>query len=374
MWSGDQSNAEGGILLLEPKHKHPCGHIMEDPKASCLGGRPTYYPNDLFHNNNNNINKSSKDQSSNILTSRPTCDVCGETMYLILQLYAPLEENELDRSLYVFGCNSASCVNQTFGEEENDKNDPLIGKRYSNGGGGVIKCLRSQSQRKTDNVVLEKRVEPSKSNIETTSGIGGGGGGGGGWGDDHDHSMDSSSSSSDDDSVGISMDDLEAMLSIVEAKEKDGTLGKSGTKKQPSRNRSTQKHPSNSQNDTRDTFSFPQYEVDVYDEPLTKKAQGEDEDDEIGMAQKDDKIVQGMLAKYLKEEEDSDLVAMIGEQHNRSRNGASGGNSNANNANMEKEERLSPEHSAFLSFTDRIKRAPLQVARYAYGGTAMWSM
>ena len=55
-------------------------------------------------------------------------------------------------------------------------------------------------------------MEPSNSNIETTSGIGGGGGGG--WGDDHDHSMDSSSSSSDDDSVGISMDDLEPIPKI----------------------------------------------------------------------------------------------------------------------------------------------------------------
>ena len=188
MWSGNQSNSEEGILLLEPKYMHPCNHILDDPKASYLGGQPSYYPNDLFHNKSNDNHT----QTLNPLKNRPTCDVCGETMYLILQLYAPLEENDLDRSLYVFGCNSASCVNQTFGKEENEKNESLIGKRFSVGGGGVIKCFRSQSQQTLDNIVLEKRVEPSK---KISSG----------WGDDTDDSM---GSSSDGDSVGISMDDL----------------------------------------------------------------------------------------------------------------------------------------------------------------------
>ena len=40
----------------------------------------------------------------------------------------------------------------------------------------------------------------------------------------------------------------------------------------------------------------------------------------------------------------------------------------------ERYERLSPEERAFLAFSNRLKRAPRQVVRYAYGGFPLWSV
>ena len=193
MWSGNQSQSEEGILLLEPKHKFPCNHLRLDAKSSCLGGPSTYYPNDLFRNNPNKF-------TSNPLLEHPICDLCNGPMHLILQLYAPLEENDLDRTMYVFGCNSASCLHQAFGSEENDMGESIVGKRFSVGGGGAIKCFRSQSARNT-NVELEKCVNAKMKHKKVNDS---------GWGEaghvDVD-SIESSSDSSDDDSIGVSMDD-----------------------------------------------------------------------------------------------------------------------------------------------------------------------
>uniref|UniRef100_U5EXL9 Programmed cell death protein 2 C-terminal domain-containing protein n=1 Tax=Corethrella appendiculata TaxID=1370023 RepID=U5EXL9_9DIPT len=45
----------------------------------------------------------------------PNCPICGETRPLILQIYAPLDNSQFHRTLYIFACLNAPCSNQNSG-------------------------------------------------------------------------------------------------------------------------------------------------------------------------------------------------------------------------------------------------------------------
>jgi hypothetical protein len=65
----------------------------------------------------------------------------------------------------------------------------------------------------------------------------------------------------------------------------------------------------------------------------------------------------------MEEEDDQEILMALG-----------GGSAGGGGVGREKDERLSAENRALLTFTDRIKRAPRQVVRYAKGGEPMWSV
>lgn len=94
MWSnGGDTNEHGEpILLLQPitknKHKKKCNL---SPSSSHIGGLPCFYSSDISPKSTDTI----------------ICTLCNEPMYLLLQLNAPLDD--LERTLYVFGCNRPSC-------------------------------------------------------------------------------------------------------------------------------------------------------------------------------------------------------------------------------------------------------------------------
>ena len=143
MWHGGKDLNEEGepILLLEPKPKSVSNgnkkknknstNNAQNPCASFVGGHPNYYPKD----ENYSILTSSQDGQS--LTK---CDMCHDSMYLLLQMHSPLDG--LDRTLYVFACNKASCIQKTFSSSSsnNNKND-TSNNRFSLGGKGVVKCI-----------------------------------------------------------------------------------------------------------------------------------------------------------------------------------------------------------------------------------------
>ena len=74
-----------------------------------------------------------------------------------------------------------------------------------------------------------------------------------------------------------------------------------------------------------------------------------------------------MLPRYLDVEDDEVILSAL-------RGGSIASNNDNSREGGERYERLPPEERAFLSFTRRLKRAPGQVARYAYGGSPMWSV
>jgi len=270
--AGGQEHANGkgeSVLLLEPQWTHtPSNSKKKDPCASFIGGAPCFFPNDTN------------------VQGQPKCGVCRQEMYLILQMYAPV--GSLERTVYIFGCNKASCLSSAFSVEPNQKCDSSMGdNRFCLGGHGVIRCIRSQPQPQT------------------------------------------------------------SML-------KNGNFALKTYEE-------VQDH------------SFAKYELDVYDEPpvkngLSAAADDDSDDEDVLVDDKNDAAVQKLLSKYLEEEDDIDNFSPI-----------KGGNTLSESSgegieNGEQYERLPPEDRAFWAFTNRVKRAPKQSVRYAYGGIPLWSM
>jgi len=404
MWRNGQDVNEIGesILLLEPKSSTTSSsnnsNNNSNYQASFIGGHPIYYPNDIHYST---LISSSSTTTATTKSTLLKCHICHNHMYLLLQLYTPLDD--LHRSLYVFSCNNASCLQSgVFG------GDTTNSSKFSLGGGGVIKCLRSQcviinnnnDDNNVDNDIIDDGIindttMVAKNNQEMEEDTNYNDDNNrwsideGGWGD-NDYDEDNNDNNNNNQTNSIpSMDDLEAMLAAMEANiegNKKGKSTKNDAKKKKHHDNKNQKNiETNVHHDAiqNDVPAFPKYELDLYDEPATNAFTkvsddnidiDDDDDETIGITNKDDKAIQKLLSSYLKDEEDDGIKSMIQSEsyhYNTSKTNVGNGN---NMIIGEKYERMSPEDKAFLSFTDRIKRAPYQTVRYAYDGIPLWSM
>ena len=236
---------------------------------------------------------------------------------------------------------------------------------------------------------------------------------GGGWGMDDDANGDCGDWGSNDAHVNptnlegadkststnntTSMEDLEKMLAAMESKNNESTEMEmekelpeinithehvQTVKNKPQNNSISSKHNAN---------TFQRYELEVYDEPYlnlpnqqgasTNREEIDSDDDDVLQVEdgsKEASDIDKLLSKYLKEEEDSDILSAIeyGARggSSASASGGSGGGGGGGALSGEKYERAPPEERCFLAFTNRIKRAPKQSVRYAYGGIPLWSM
>lgn len=357
MWSTERPESDP-ILLLEPASSKP-SKSKADPVASYIGGTPSFFPND------------------DIVSPRPLCAICNEEMYLIIQMYAPLDD--MDRSLLVFGCNTASCVTQAF----QGSNSNVTGEnfRFCLGGNGVFKCIRSQRNQEQEQQKDQKAVVQEQKMLSTWDADDGGWGDAdddddAGWGGDAGGDTDWGISEQQDGieinaEASSSMDELEAMLAVMEAKDKEEVRSKNiEIKSQQKHNPSnTTRQQNKSEGDQVASNAFPKYDLDVYDEPYISTIDVDSDDEDI-QDTTNDKDIQHLLSKYLEEEDDSEIVSAI-KGGTSAAGGIGGGGSGIGG---EQYERLPPEERAFLTFTSRVKRAPKQSARYAYGGVPLWSM
>jgi len=359
MWVGEGQNENQTILLLQPHENNVCnGNKNCSPLESYIGGHPDFFAKDHTIDKNN-----------------PKCEACDQSMHLILQMYAPLDH--LHRTLYVFCCNRASCFQRCFSPDG-----------FSMGGGGVVKCIRSQCMKKDDSEKI-KKLSTKKIVANKTDSY---------WGGDSDDKSDQADDFNDvDDSddnnndwLGCdtnyknveghtysneetTMDDLEALLDAMEAKQEDEcSVIKSKTTKKRTKKK-TQIGFGKDSNDNDNAQVFPRYLLEMYDEPSGNQSNSipndddSDFDENIGVANKDDAIVNKLLLKYMEEEDDVEILAAIRGRNSESVSGICGDK-------VEKYERLPPENRVFLAFTDRIKRAPHQIVRYGYGAGAIWSL
>ena len=374
MWNGGKDINESGetVLLLDPttntlKKKTNDNEGHQNPSTSSfVGGHAIHFPNDEYYSKL--INTEHTEHSG---CNSMKCEICSDAMYLLLQIYAPLDA--LDRTLCVFACNKASCIQKVFTSSGS-------GKGFSIGGKGVVKCTRSQCYRE-DNDKDDDRLEGNNENISNEEknavprdkvDIGGWGDGddGGDWGSTNPWDDESDIDGNENDIDDPTMDDLEAMLDAMEAN--PNSIKKVKKMKNQTKKAIPVRDPVQSS-----LPSFQKFELEVYDEPYGINVFSDldvDEDDMIGISQDDDLIVQKMLSSYLQDEDDDGIKAILQKgMKSYSQSNSSGGRGNPN-GNGEKDERLPAVERAFLLFSDRIKRAPYQVVRYAYDGIPLWSM
>lgn len=296
------------------------------------------------------------------------CTLCNQPMHLLLQLNAPLDE--LDRTLYVFGCNQPSCHTSTSTETMLGGGGNRFRPCF---GGGSVRCFRSQQPWKTSGGVDIKpsveKVPPKVSQLEDND-----------WGDDDDDDWGDATCDDDDEwgasatistkakSQDITMDDLEAMISKCEMQSASKSKVKASSTKTASNNKQTVKVTSTAP-------SFCRYDLEMINEPCSKRINSNDSDDDdddddidAGGANNTESKVNQLLSRYLSTEDDEEILSAL-KGGDISYSGGGGGDKGG-----ERYERLPPEERAFVSFSKRLKRAPEQVARYAYGGVPLWSM
>lgn len=315
MWQDGQDSNEDGtpVRLYQPILYSK--RLADDATVSHIGGTPTYF-----------------DSDAKVSKTTPHCSSCKEEMMLLLQLYNP----DTERTLYVFGCNKGSCVAAAFGESQ-----------FSLGGGGRFVSRHSQPGEEikvTEEKAMTEQPSTTTDAVESSP-----------WGTDDTNNGDDNNgdwdvTDGDDDNV----DDVEAMVAAMEM---EGNVIKV-EKKKSSRAKQSQNHDDSSS-------SLPCFEIHSLQEPPRpyQDVDDDDEDDTVGvMGASDDKHIQELLARYLQEEEDPDILAALQ------------GSSTGGGRIGEQEEQLPPEDRAMLAFTNRVKRSPRQIVRYARGGIPMWSV
>ena len=390
MWSGGKETGEEGeaVLLYAPSSSDVSSNTPS-PWSSSIGGHPTYFPNDdivaTYYQDVNNLDAGELGAYSSSM-KRPRCKLCQHPMHLLSQINAPVEYQNLDRTLYIFACNRAKCWKDASNERSTTVDR---GGQFIIGGGGVVQCIRSQQVGvASSESELEHRKEANQPEKWTKDTSGGWrddtqDDSAGGWGDVHSN-IDDDWGTDTGDGPEL-MEDLEAMLTACEMNAGNGASGK----KTKGKNRNSKKNAKGSEIIAREKLcsqssleAFARFELEMYEEPYAaSRGNGEensddedDDDDAVGTTGTDGAKIQKLLSKYLEEEEDQELLSALGGSGSSAScgGGVAGGGVSRNSG--EKFERLPPDERAFLAFTDRIKRSPEQVARYAYGGIPLWSV
>lgn len=358
MWSnGKETNEHGeSVLLLQPVNGKRRGKRSTNASSSHVGGLPVYHDDEhqfIFE--------------SGLKSTNPKCTRCNTQMHLLLQLHAPLDD--LDRTLYVFGCNNPSC--HVLDENRDETVKTRFCANFGGTQGGAVRCFRSQQQQLNTNPPpieekpSEAKVEQPHSLVDNDWGMDDDSGG---WGDaDDDDWGDSSGTNKADDT--ISMTDLETMLTNCEMKSNQATAlsTKASVVPQANSNQAKEQHKVIS------GPTFEHHDLDMINEPVgrTQNDSSDDENDDDDLVPNvDSSKVDLMLSRYLDMEDDEEIIAVLKGGNSATNNTCGGGSGSGG----EKYERLKPEEKAFMLFSKRIRRAPEQVCRYAYGGEPLWSM
>ena len=227
------------------------------------------------------------------------CPICNTPLEMLVQLHVP---ESPPRTYQVLACKKASCTRQVFGE----------GQKLSFGGSQVYRCRSVPCV--APKPVPRVPTTPAPAVPESNE-----------W-----------DMTADDGT----MDALEAKLAAMEAAPTQKAAAPPAKSKSPKGSR------------------LPAFLLHSLNEPGGLSQEGMDEDD-VGLAEGNDKI-QAMLERYMAEEEDEEILNAL--------RGSSGG------GGREKDQRLSATDRALFTYTDRLKRSPRQVLRYARGGEPLWSM
>lgn len=327
MWSGDDTYNEDGEpvrLYLPVLHRRPCS-------TSFVGGSST-------------------------TSNTPNCTSCHDPLYLLVQL----QTSNPHRTIQVYACNRWNCLSQKLFDSTGSKDWLCYG------GNGVVVCQRENS---SGTIPVPGKVD-AKMSVEVNEKFSD-------WLDNRNLTTADTSASVPSGSVGfhvnewtvdtdtgsngseMAMNELESKLAAMETSRSIKIKQSSEDADQvqlkvTSKEKKTIESPA----------SFPCFDLFSLVEPPAL-VRGTVDQDDVGIGRSNDDIkIKLMLQRYLEQEEDQDIVAFIRD----------GSNVICEGGGVEYDEKLPSSERALLSFSDRLKRSPQQVLRYARGGQPLWSM
>lgn len=270
------------------------------------------------------------------------CPKCKELLFLVAQVYAPVDS---DRTLYVFGCNSAECTETP----------------------GSWRVLRDQSFGSVSSVEEQKPTTATQPVAPAAPASGGwtNGDDDSDWSDDDDEEEDKETTTAS----SSAFDDIELLLRQRDAVMSSPAPAKPVTST-PTANKTEVPATPTTIIENADTRlnAFPALAIEVIDEPYEDYTKENDYSHE-----------NELLKAYIKSEEEeksadvSDLRRLIAGSKKGGVNAASSsGGSGAVAGSGESYERTPAQLKHFQRFQKRISRCPLQVLRYDYGGEPLW--
>ena len=334
MWSGgDDVNDDGDAVRIYQPILYGRKPTMTDPRLSFVGGS---------------------------VGDNQSCAICGQIRVLLLQLFVPKSASvPVDRTLQLFACNSSHCWDQIFTSTNDDSDDDDAYQqqtvKFSMGKGVVLcHCRCFNDTEMTAPTTTSLRSPPSTWSNDTSN-------------------NNNNIHGDDDDDWGVSketdpqqqeddMDALEQKLAALESK--------TSSHKAAAKASSSSSTPAITA--LTDPHALKCFEIRALQEPAARRKHAneyDDDDDDVtmGAGVSDDKIQQ-MLANYLAQEDDVEILsALQGTSTTITTSGSS-------STKLEKDERLSPSDRALRIYTDRLQRSPQQVIRYAHGGIPLWSL
>jgi pre-rRNA-processing protein TSR4 len=283
------------------------------------------------------------------------CPQCNDPLYPLAQLHtaAPLK-----RTLQVWACNRLSCLRSLFSDDSNNGASDGEGNALCHGGGqGVVVCRRIPppnvaAANSSSDTPIPVSHPPTIQTVVVNE-----------WTMQDEQGGDGNDKMADD----LDMADLESKLAAMESKkEATSTKPSSQGRVGPSAKATA------SSGETSASSGFPMFELHSLPEP--RAMQPSYDDDDVGMSSggrggADDKKIQQMLSQYMAMEDDEEILSVL-----RGTMSGGGGVGATGKGNAERDERLSASDRALWAFTDRMKLAPRQVLRYAFGGVPLWSM
>ncbi|KAL3908903.1 MAG: hypothetical protein SGARI_002851 [Bacillariaceae sp.] len=261
----------------------------------------------------------------------PSCENCHDKMFLMVQLQVKKADNrDSDRYLCMFACPKEDCFRRL-----------LFDKGFSSGGQGLVKCI-VRSLPKEDPKPKPALVAPPIKNS---------------WAADNEWGMDET----DDDGTATDTTNTALEQAVAAMEDKLDANGALASKAKTSATKYNNKKSTNNNTENEALQNgFGCYILKEENEPMPARPMLEDDD--VGMGESDEKI-RNMLARYMAEEEDEDILAAL-----------SGGTEMNGGGKGEEDERLSEEDRILRGFQDRLRRVPRQVVRYARGGRPLWSI
>ncbi|KAI9987677.1 hypothetical protein PInf_023721 [Phytophthora infestans] len=251
--------------------------------------------------------------------SNLTCTKCGKGLFLVAQVYAPVET---DRTLYVFGCNSMACTENA----------------------GSWRVLRDQVKPVRETPVEVDVAEVTKQVDQVKLA----------WGSDSDDS-----DWSDDEKAPAPANDLVDLEALLQ--QRDNAMKTSVKTVKAAAIQKVQAVNNPALTDKRN--AFPALSIEVIDEPF-----------EDYTAEHDFGHENHLLEEYMKKEEEDkstdigDLRTVITNSKKTGGTAQSGGGSSSG----ESYEKTPAAQRHLLRFQKRINRCPLQCLRYDYGGEPLW--
>jgi hypothetical protein len=410
MWSGGAYNDDDDVNNDTGEHVRLYQPILYGKKptlshlsSSFIGGQSTSWKLLASLSTSSFVCSNGTNSSSSSSSAATKCPTCQDPLKQLVQLYIPKSSNSnssnkliaarnVDRTVIVSACNRASCIAGLFTNNNNNNNNKDNSSSSSNsgsscnhifakgGGNGVIVCRRYNVESDPESMKIEESKAIAAAAAST----------------DDDAVMASADDDDDDDDRQEEendwavddvndMDDLEAKLASMESNTTT-TTNSSSTKTSSSRKKATPKSSekstggestsaatvssgtSSSSSASSVSLSFPCFGLHAVQEPPARRVVMDEDDVGICASGASNDKIQQMLKKYMEEEEDEDILAML-------RNDQAAHGSDGNNANIsESDPGVSPQDRALLRFSDRLQRSPRQVLRYAYNGQPMWSV